>query len=371
MTTSKLYLRPGGLIWGEAARDAAATGLAGLLAGGDTGFTIVEVIVRDRKATTREWRPYADITGSTESEIGRQLDAIESVRPTIAGLDFSTPCIMGIVNVTPDSFSDGGIHADTETAIAHGRALKEQGAQILDVGGESTRPFSEPTPEAIELERAVPVIEALARDGTIVSVDTRKPAVMRAAAAAGAAIVNDVAALGFAPDSLSTAKALGLPVVLMHAQGDPQTMQIDPRYDDVALDVFDWLEERIFRCVGAGIPRETIVADPGIGFGKTHQQNLELLASLTLFHGLGVPLLVGASRKGFVGKLTGEPEAARRVMGSIGAALSAAMQGAHILRVHDVAETTAALAVWHAAMVTQCMDLDGKFTRPVIGSYGP
>jgi dihydropteroate synthase len=278
---------------------------------------------------------------------------------------------MGIVNVTPDSFSDGGEHAQTESAIAHGRALAAAGASILDVGGESTRPYSEPTPEDVELARAAPVIEELASGGAIVSIDTRKPAVMRAAAAAGAAILNDVAALDYSPESLPTARDLGLPVVLMHAQGDPKTMQVDPRYDDVALDIFDWLEARLSACEAAGIPRDRLIADPGVGFGKTHAQNLELLASLTLFHGLGVPLLVGASRKGFIGKLTGEPEAGRRVVGSVGAAIAAAMQGVQILRVHDVAETASALAVWHAAMVTQSMDLDGRFTRRVLGSYGP
>jgi len=369
--TVRLYLKPGGLLWGQAARDAAGGGMAGLLAGGETGFTSLEVISRNGKAVEREWSPYSDIAASAETALRSRLRTIEAARPEVAGLDFSAPCFMGIVNVTPDSFSDGGLHGEAEAAIGHGRALAEAGASILDVGGESTRPFSEPTPDDVELARVLPVVEALAREGRRVSIDTRKPAVMRAAANAGATIVNDVAALGYDPDSLSTAKALGLPVILMHAQGDPSVMQVDPRYDDVALDVFDWLAARIAICEEAGIPREMLIADPGIGFGKTHQQNLELLSCLTLFHGLGAPLLVGASRKGFIGKLTGEPEARRRVMGSVGAALSAAMQGAQILRVHNVAETTATLAVWHAAMVTQSMDLDGKFTRRVLGSYGP
>lgn len=368
---ARLYLKPLGLVWGETARAAAKAGAGGLLATSDTGFTGVEVIWRDAGRVTREQRRYDAIKASDEPEIRQRLAAIEAPRPGVAGLDFALPRVMGIVNVTPDSFSDGGLHARTDGAVAHGRALAAAGATILDVGGESTRPYSEPTPREEEIARAIPVVWALAADGARVSIDTRKPEVMRAAAEAGAAILNDVAALAHAPESLPTAVALGLPVVLMHAQGDPATMQDDPRYDDVCLDVFDWLEARIATCAAAGLPRERIVADPGIGFGKTHQHNLELLGSLALFHGLGVPLLVGASRKGFIGKLTGEPEAGRRVMGSIGAAVASVMQGVQILRVHDVPETVAALSVWHAAMVTQSMDLDGSFTRRVLGSYGP
>ena len=368
---AKGYLKPGGLLWGKAAAEAARAGLAGAIAGGEVGFATVEVITRDGPAMTREWRAFADLARSGEAWIRERLDGIAAPRAPVAGLDLSGPCLMGIVNVTPDSFSDGGRHADGAGAIAHGLALAGAGAAILDIGGESTRPYSRPTPEAEEQARILPVVEALSRAGHIVSIDTRKPAIMRAAVAAGAAMVNDVSALGYAPDSIAVARALGMPVALMHARGDPATMQDDPRYDDVALDVFDWLEERLAACVSAGIPEARILLDPGIGFGKTHAHNLELLGSLALLHGLGRPLLVGASRKGFVGKLTGEPEAGRRVTGSIGAAVAAAMQGAQIIRVHDVAETRQALAVWHAATVTQSMELDGRFTRSVLGSNGP
>jgi len=371
LSTSRTYLRPGGLLWGKAAEDAAAAGLAGIIARGETGFTAIEVIRREGAAISREWRSFPDIAAASDEQIRRRLDLILAGRPEMAALGLTGPCLMGIVNVTPDSFSDGGLHGDASAGIAHGRRLAEAGAAILDIGGESTRPYSRATAEAEERARALPVIKALAADGFKVSIDTRKPAIMRDAIAAGAVLINDVAALTYAPNSVDTARDLGAPVVLMHAQGPPETMQDDPRYADVALDVFDWLEARMAACVEASIAAERIFLDPGIGFGKTHGHNLELLGSLTLFHGLGRALVVGASRKGFLGKLTGETEARRRMAGSLGAALSSMMQGAQVVRVHDVAETRQTAAVWHAAMVTQSMDLDGRFTSAVLGSYAP
>jgi len=371
LTTSRTYLRPGGLVWGKAAGDAAAAGLAGIIAGGETGFTALEVIRREGQAISREWRSFHDIAASSDEQIRRRLDLILGGRPEMASLGLTGPCLMGIVNVTPDSFSDGGLHADPATGIAHGRRLAEAGAAILDIGGESTRPYSRATAEAEERARALPVVKALAAEGFTVSIDTRKPQIMRDAVAAGAVLINDVAALTYAPDSVDAARDLGTPVVLMHAQGAPETMQDDPCYEDAALDIFDWLEARMAACVGAGIAAERIFLDPGIGFGKTHEHNLELLGSLTLFHGLGRALVVGASRKGFIGKLTGETEPRRRMAGSLGAATASMMQGAQIIRVHDVAETRQAAAVWHAAMVTQSMDLDGRFTSAVVGSYAP
>jgi dihydropteroate synthase len=255
---------------------------------------------------------------------------------------------MGIVNVTPDSFSDGGRHAAAEQAIAHGLKLAAEGADILDVGGESTRPGSEGVDEGEELARVVPVIEGLAAAGHRVSCDTRKAPVMRAALKAGAAIINDVSALQYDPQSLAAMAEADCPVVLMHAQGDPKTMQLSPNYADVALDVFDALEDRIAACVAAGIAKERLIADPGIGFGKSFRHNLDLLHQFTLFHGLGVAVLMGLSRKGFVGALTGEKTAANRVNGSVGGALWSALNGAHILRVHDVKATVEALVVAQA-----------------------
>jgi dihydropteroate synthase len=256
---------------------------------------------------------------------------------------------MGIVNVTPDSFSDGGRNAETETAIASGIRMTKEGAGILDVGGESTRPGSDPVPEAEELRRILPVIEGLAAAGLAVSADTRKASVMRAALKAGARIINDVSALTYDPDAMTAMAEADCPVILMHAQGDPKTMQLNPTYDDVALDVYDFLEARIAACVAAGIDRRRLVADPGIGFGKSFSHNLEVLRQFSLYHALGVPLLMGLSRKGFIGALTGEKVAGNRIHGSIGGAVWSALNGAHILRVHDVKGTAEALAVAGAA----------------------
>jgi dihydropteroate synthase len=255
---------------------------------------------------------------------------------------------MGIVNVTPDSFSDGGLHAATDVATAHGLALFEAGADIVDVGGESTRPGSRGVSAGEEIDRVLPVVEGLVAAGVPVSIDTRKATVMEAAVAAGAAIINDVTALRHDPEAMAVAARLGVTVVLMHMLGEPETMQEDPRYDDVAVEVYDHLEARIAACEAAGIVREKILADPGIGFGKTFTHNLELLDATAMFHGLGVELVIGASRKGFIGAITGEREALKRAPGSAAAALAAAAQGAQIVRVHDVAETAQALRVWRA-----------------------
>jgi len=254
---------------------------------------------------------------------------------------------MGIVNVTPDSFSDGGRHASTEAAVAHGLKLAAEGAGVLDVGGESTRPGSDPVSLQEELDRVLPVIERLARETPVpVSVDTRKGAVMAAAAAAGARLLNDVSALTWDPASLPAARDSGLPVCLMHAQGDPKTMQDNPVYDDAALDVFDHLDARIAACEAAGVARGRLLADPGIGFGKTFRHNMEIIDRVALYHGLGLPVLFGASRKGMIGTLTGETSAAARGAGSVGVALAAALRGAHVIRVHDVRDTVHALKVF-------------------------
>ena len=256
--------------------------------------------------------------------------------------------VMGIANVTPDSFSDGGAHASTDAAVAHGLALAAQGADILDVGGESTRPGAAPVPLEEELRRVVPVIERLARETALpVSVDTRKPEVMRAAVQAGAGMVNDVGALR-GDGALETAAALGVPVVLMHMLGDPGSMQDDPRYDDVVAEAHRFLAERIFAAELAGIARKNIVVDPGFGFGKTTGHNVLLLAGLERFAELGVPLLAGLSRKRSIGELTGRAVPGERVAGSVAAHLLAAQRGAAIVRVHDVAATVDALKVWEA-----------------------
>lgn len=264
-------------------------------------------------------------------------------------LRFERPLIMGILNVTPDSFSDGGKHLDVGAAIAHGEAMAHAGTHILDIGGESTRPGAKPVWEGDELARVVPVIEALALSGHVISIDTRKAAVMRAALSAGAVILNDVSALSHDADSLQVAAEADCPVVLMHAQGDPTVMQKDPRYDDALLDIYDWLKDRVESCVAAGIERHRLIVDPGIGFGKSVRHNLDLLNGLAIFHGLGCPVLFGASRKRFIGALSGVEDASLRMPGSLAAAFMALDAGAHILRVHDVPETVQALAVWRGA----------------------
>ncbi len=261
------------------------------------------------------------------------------------------PLLMGIVNVTPDSFSDGGRHFDARAAIDHARRLAEEGADILDIGGESTRPGAAEIPVDEELRRVLPVIEALAGDGLIVSVDTRKAAVMAAALDAGAAIVNDVSALTFDPHAMSVLAARDAPVVLMHAQGDPATMQQAPRYDDVLCEIWDFLDARIRVCERAGIARTRLIVDPGIGFGKTLAHNLTLLRDLAAFRQLGAPVLLGASRKRFIGAITGEPRADRRLAGSLAAAIAGWQAGAAILRVHDVAGTRQALMVARAIAI--------------------
>jgi len=256
--------------------------------------------------------------------------------------------VMGIVNVTPDSFSDGGAHADAASAIAHGLRLVEEGADLLDVGGESTRPGSEGVSVEEELRRVIPVIEGLAaRTGVPISIDTSKPEVMRAAVAAGAGMINDICALE-REGALDAAAAAGVPVVLMHMRGEPRSMQEAPHYDDVVAEVHRYLADRIFAAELAGIPRARLVVDPGFGFGKDDGHNLALLAQLERFTSLGVPVLAGISRKRTIGALTGRQVPAERVAGSVAAHLVAAQRGARIVRVHDVAATVDALKVWEA-----------------------
>ena len=258
------------------------------------------------------------------------------------------PRIAGIVNVTPDSFSDGGKFLDPAAAVAHGLKLVEDGADLLDVGGESTRPGAQEVSAQDEIARVVPIIAALAEQISVpIAIDTSKPEVMRAAIAAGAGLINDVYALR-RDGALDAAAELKVPVCLMHMQGEPRTMQQDPHYDDVISDVRRFLAERIFACQMSGIDKKRIVVDPGFGFGKTLEHNLTLLRGLDQFAALGVPLLVGLSRKAMIGVLTGRENHADRAVGSAAAALIAVQRGAMIVRVHDVAATRDVLAVWEA-----------------------
>jgi dihydropteroate synthase len=265
-----------------------------------------------------------------------------------AGFALDRPLLMGILNVTPNSFSDGGRFVDRDAAIAHGKAMAAAGADIIDVGGESTRPFAEPVSPAEEMARIGPVVAALAEAGLCVSIDSRHEAVMQCALERGARIINDITSLTGDPGSLALAVRHRVPVVLMHMQGEPQTMQKAPLYRCAPLDIYDYLAERIAACVEAGLPRDHLCVDPGIGFGKSTAHNRAVLANLDLFTSLGVPVLLGLSRKSVIGALSkGEP-ADQRLAGSLAGALAGLRQGVQILRVHDVAETAQAVAVWRA-----------------------
>ncbi len=320
--------------------DAARPKGAHALAGGWCWFDTVEVLHRDAPP---ELVPAAAIPDDL-------FERLTTPRAAIAGLDLSDPVLMGILNVTPDSFSDGGLHFDPAAALAQTERMIAEGATLIDVGGESTRPGAELVAIDEEIRRTVPVIEAIgARTQTPISIDTRKAPVARAAHAAGARLVNDVAGFTFDPDLAPFCAEAGLPVCVMHAQGTPDIMQKDPRYDNVALDVYDYLESRIVALTSLGIPRNEIIVDPGIGFGKTLEHNLTLLHNLALFHSLGCPILLGASRKRFIGTIGGTQDARNRAPGSIAVALAGLAQGVQILRIHDVRATSEAIKLWQAA----------------------
>ena len=336
--TTKVYYRP------IARTDQARTGAALPLAGGWTWFDTVEVMQRDG---TSRLIPVDEVPKDV-------LDRLTAPRAAIAGMNMTAPRLMGILNVTPDSFSDGGQHHGFDAAVEHARAMAQDGAHIIDIGGESTRPGAVPVTEPDEIARTAPVIRAIrAGLGLPISIDTRKAGVARAAVDAGATLVNDVS--GFTHDAALAPYCAdaGLPVCVMHAQGDPQTMQDSPHYDDVILDVYDFLCARVDALVTQGVARSQIVIDPGIGFGKTQAHNLTLLSRLSLFHGLGCPVLLGASRKKFIGTIGGTLDAAARMPGSIAVALAGIAQGMQIVRVHDVGETRAAVALWQAVTAGQ------------------
>lgn len=340
-----LYLKPLCPCWGEQARALRESGAARPLLG-DGAWSLLEILWRRDGAILSCILPAAEVAawqtgleGPARDRAARLLTGIETPPVTAPGCELPWPRVMGILNVTPDSFSDGGRFAGPAAAIAAGLALRDAGADIVDVGGESTRPGAEPVPADVEAERVVPVIAALAREGCLVSVDTRHATVMAAAMAVGASIINDVTALTGDRDSLGFAVSCDAPLVLMHMRGEPRTMQWDPQYDDVVLDVFDELQGHMLGCTSAGIDAGRLVLDPGIGFGKTGRHNLELLADMTVLHGLGRPVLLGASRKSFIGRLDEGAATDARLAGSLAVAQAAADRGAAVLRVHDVAET--------------------------------
>jgi dihydropteroate synthase len=321
------------------------------LAGGLNWFGAVELIgVEGNKRVSAELLPVEGVEKRFDDDMSAQWEALTSARtPLQLGkrtIRMDQPQVMGIVNATPDSFSDGGRFSDSVDAAKAGGYMASDGASIIDVGGESTRPGAKPVWEGDEIERVVPVIRQLASGGAAVSADTRKADVMTAAIEAGARMINDVSALTYDDRSAAVIAASQVPVVLMHHKGAPETMQDDPRYDDVLVEVYLWLEERIRAAEQAGIKRDKILVDPGFGFGKNVGHNLELMNGLALFQSLGCPVVIGASRKRTIGALSGEAAANLRLGGSIAFAVKAAEQGAQILRVHDVPETVQAVRIW-------------------------
>ena len=343
---NRTYLRPTGFVDAPFGYD----GQVVRLAGGLTWFSAVEAVCGGQGELVPVER-VPELLDKWGAEAQRAWANLTSTRASLAlgprTVRLDQPQVVGILNVTPDSFSDGGRHADPSSSSDAGFAMASAGAAVVDVGGESTRPGAKPVWEQDEISRVLPVVGRLAASGVAVSIDSRKVAVMEAALRAGATIVNDVSALTFDPLSAAIVAEAACPLVLMHHQGTPETMQSAPRYArPVLLEVYDWLEERIEAAVAAGIDRSRIIVDPGIGFGKTVQHNLQLLNGLAMLHGLGCPVMLGASRKRMIGALSGEAPADQRLAGSLALALKGAEQGAQLLRVHDVPDTVQALKVW-------------------------
>jgi len=344
---TRTLLRPTGFVDSPFGHD----GKVARLAGGLNWFASVELIqVEGSARVATELVAVEGIENRFDEDMARQWAALTAQRaPLQLGertIRLDQPQVMGIVNATPDSFSDGGQFADAASAASAGADMAAQGAAIIDVGGESTRPGAKLVWEGDEIERIAPVIRQLAAGGAAVSADTRKAEVMTAALEAGARMINDVSALTYDERAAEVIAAAGVPIVLMHHQGAPETMQDDPRYEDVLVEVYLWLEERIEAAEKAGISRGKILVDPGFGFGKNVAHNLELMNGLAVLHSLGCPLVVGASRKRTIGALSNEAPADKRLGGSIAFALKAVEQGAQIVRVHDVAETVQALRIW-------------------------
>ena len=344
----RTLIRPTGFVDSPFGHD----GKVARLAGGLSWFASVELLKLDDfdRRISSDLLPVEGIESRFDEDMATQWSALTDIRsPLQLGartVRLDQPQVMGIVNATPDSFSDGGLFADANAAAEAGADMASQGAAIIDVGGESTRPGAKPVWEGEEIERIGPIIRQLTAGGAAVSIDTRKADVMTAALEAGARLINDVSALTYDDRSANIVAAAGAPVVLMHHKGKPETMQDDPRYDDVLVEIYQWFEDRIAAAVEAGIARDKILIDPGFGFGKNVAHNLELMNGLALFHSLGCPIVVGASRKRTIGALSGEVPSDKRLGGSIAFALKAAEQGAQIVRVHDVFETVQALRIW-------------------------
>jgi len=354
-----ICVRPIGFLNGSIAQNMSDSGMAVLLAGGPTAFLYVELIFREENGLfTKSICSIKDLKNKTInlSDVNLYLvfDVLENIsqpKQLCLGSKLKRfedkPIVMGVINVTPDSFSDSAISYNTESAISCALELYKSGADIIDVGGESTRPGASSVTVEEEIQRVLPVVDALVEAGIPVSIDTRNSKVMNRAIAAGVSLVNDVSAFTHDPNSLAVIADSDVGVIVMHMQGTPETMQIAPQYNNgVVIDIYDYLSNRITACMEFGVTRDRICVDPGIGFGKTLAHNMELISNLAVFHGLGCALSIGLSRKSFVQAIVGETSPKDRIGGSLASMLFAIDQGTNLVRVHDVKETVQAVSVW-------------------------
>jgi dihydropteroate synthase len=345
-----IYIRPTNIVFGQKANYFIQAGTAKSLCGlEDVGFLSVEILNRQTDGNTVEEYSVLELEGlDFRNEIESDLNKITSKRNNIYNLNFKNPILMGVLNVTPDSFSDGGKYNTTFRALDHVKSMIDFGAHIIDVGGESTRPGAKSVSEQDEITRVSETIQLIKKKypNQLISLDTRKSKVMQHGLSIGVDMLNDVSALDFDPQSYQVVKDSGKPIVLNHSQGIPEDMQNNPTYENVLLDIFDYFENKIKFLKDNGIKDEQIIIDPGIGFGKTLEHNLEIISKISLFHSLGYPIMVGPSRKSFIGKIMGEKDNPQRLGGTIASVLYSYLQGIQLFRVHDIQETSEALKVY-------------------------
>ena len=345
-----IYIRPTNIVFGQKANYFIQAGTAKSLCGlEDVGFLSVEILKRQTDGNTVEEYSVLELEGlDFRNEIESDLNKITSKRNNIYNLNFKNPILMGVLNVTPDSFSDGGKYNTTFRALDHVKSMIDFGAHIIDVGGESTRPGAKSVSEQDEITRVSETIQLIKKKypNQLISLDTRKSKVMQHGISIGVDLLNDVSALDFDPQSYQVIKDSGKPIVLNHSQGIPEDMQNNPTYENVLLDIFDYFENKIKFLKDNGIKDEQIIIDPGIGFGKTLEHNLEIISKISLFHSLGYPIMVGPSRKSFIGKIMGEKDNPQRLGGTIASVLYSYLQGIQLFRVHDIQETSEALKVY-------------------------
>jgi len=345
-----IYIRPTNIVFGQKANYFIQAGTAKSLCGlEDVGFLSVEILNRQTDGNTVEEYSVLELEGlDFRNEIESDLNKITSKRNNIYNLNFKNPILMGVLNVTPDSFSDGGKYNTTFRALDHVKSMIDFGAHIIDVGGESTRPGAKSVSEQDEITRVSETIQLIKKKypNQLISLDTRKSKVMQHGLSIGVDMLNDVSALDFDPQSYQVVKDSGKPIILNHSQGIPEDMQNNPTYENVLLDIFDYFENKIKFLKDNGIKDEQIIIDPGIGFGKTLEHNLEIISKISLFHSLGYPIMVGPSRKSFIGKIMGEKDNPQRLGGTIASVLYSYLQGIQLFRVHDIQETSEALKVY-------------------------